>query len=334
LVADAYLDIMSRLGVGINLAKSVIASNPTFEFAKVTGHYGKDVSALPWKAFVSQMTRLGRVNIAFSLLRRRYNLPHWVSWFKALTAISPKKQSSDSFDLIALWTMYAKSGFVSYDVVFASLVNIKEPGLRLYRSFLLNCNTDYIFGCISKILSGRALTPHKSYRHEIEELWIRNSLVKPLYMHSANFSDHELVEKLAKGFIKTVVPVHLVPDHTLTVQVNFTWSEYESMVNAVYLCIYSMFWDLVDKPQSEFKELPTAASGRTVSIWDLPINDILRKQELVDQISSLSELFDRANEKLSGSKVLNKKPTSLSVIKSLLQANRYRPNWTKKVGLE
>lgn len=46
-VAIAYLDIMSKLGVGINLSKSVIASNETFEFAKVTGHNGKNVSALP-----------------------------------------------------------------------------------------------------------------------------------------------------------------------------------------------------------------------------------------------------------------------------------------------
>jgi len=45
-VADSYLDIMSKLGVSINLSKSVISSKPCFEFAKVTGYYGKDVSAL------------------------------------------------------------------------------------------------------------------------------------------------------------------------------------------------------------------------------------------------------------------------------------------------
>lgn len=69
-VAMAYLDIMSKLGVEINLSKSVIGANETFEFAKVTGHRGKVVSALPWKAFISQNTLMGRANIAFSLLNK------------------------------------------------------------------------------------------------------------------------------------------------------------------------------------------------------------------------------------------------------------------------
>jgi hypothetical protein len=45
-VAKTYLLIMGRLGVGINLSKSVVASNNSFEFAKVTGHLGKNVSAI------------------------------------------------------------------------------------------------------------------------------------------------------------------------------------------------------------------------------------------------------------------------------------------------
>jgi hypothetical protein len=61
---------MAELGVGINLSKSVIGANETFEFAKVTGHNGRNVSALPWKAFISQNTMMGRANIAFSLLNK------------------------------------------------------------------------------------------------------------------------------------------------------------------------------------------------------------------------------------------------------------------------
>lgn len=69
-VAHAYLDIMSELGVGINLAKSVVASNRTTEFAKVTSHNGENVSAISWQMFISQNTMMGRVNIAFSLLAK------------------------------------------------------------------------------------------------------------------------------------------------------------------------------------------------------------------------------------------------------------------------
>lgn len=45
-VAMEYLKIMEKIGVPINLSKSVVAQNKSFEFAKVTGHNGKDVSSL------------------------------------------------------------------------------------------------------------------------------------------------------------------------------------------------------------------------------------------------------------------------------------------------
>jgi hypothetical protein len=37
---------MSNIGMEVNVKKSVVAVNETFEFAKVTGHRGMDVSAL------------------------------------------------------------------------------------------------------------------------------------------------------------------------------------------------------------------------------------------------------------------------------------------------
>jgi hypothetical protein len=70
-VASQYLTIMKdELGVEINLSKSVVASNATFEFAKVTGHRGQDVSALSWKMFISQNTFMGRANISYFLLNK------------------------------------------------------------------------------------------------------------------------------------------------------------------------------------------------------------------------------------------------------------------------
>lgn len=75
IVAKTYLALMSDLGLSINLSKSVVCENGlTFEFAKVTGHNGKDVSALPWKAFISQNSIFGRANIAYALLTRQLGL--------------------------------------------------------------------------------------------------------------------------------------------------------------------------------------------------------------------------------------------------------------------
>lgn len=67
-MAEAYLTLMSRLGVSINLTKSVVSTTPSFEFAKVTGLYGKDVSALSIKMFCNQDTWLGRANTLFHII--------------------------------------------------------------------------------------------------------------------------------------------------------------------------------------------------------------------------------------------------------------------------
>jgi hypothetical protein len=45
-VAMEYLSIMQELDVKINMTKSVLFSRPGFEFAKVTGLIGINVSAL------------------------------------------------------------------------------------------------------------------------------------------------------------------------------------------------------------------------------------------------------------------------------------------------
>jgi len=45
-VALQYLQIMESIGVGITLSKSVVAKTAAFEFAKVTGLRGKNVSAI------------------------------------------------------------------------------------------------------------------------------------------------------------------------------------------------------------------------------------------------------------------------------------------------
>lgn len=75
-VAKVYLSVMKSIGLVINESKSVIASKAVFEFAKVTGFKGMDVSALSWKMFISQPTMMGRVNIVFSLLRRNIIFKH------------------------------------------------------------------------------------------------------------------------------------------------------------------------------------------------------------------------------------------------------------------
>jgi hypothetical protein len=45
-VAKVYLRLMTEFGVGINLSKSVLSNNGSFEFAKVTSYKGTTVSGI------------------------------------------------------------------------------------------------------------------------------------------------------------------------------------------------------------------------------------------------------------------------------------------------
>lgn len=60
-IASNYLTLMRALGVEINLSKSLISSEPTFEFAKRFIFRGIDCSALSWKHLLVQPNITGRV---------------------------------------------------------------------------------------------------------------------------------------------------------------------------------------------------------------------------------------------------------------------------------
>lgn len=75
-VAKNYLHVMKALGVEIGLAKSLVASQGTLEFAKRLFFKGIDISGLPWKLYgvctanlsvaVALLSRLGDQGISFS----------------------------------------------------------------------------------------------------------------------------------------------------------------------------------------------------------------------------------------------------------------------------
>jgi len=48
-VARQYLILMTQLGVGINMSKSIVSTKSSFEFAKRLGIYGVDVSPMAFK---------------------------------------------------------------------------------------------------------------------------------------------------------------------------------------------------------------------------------------------------------------------------------------------
>jgi hypothetical protein len=86
-VATAYLEVMARLGVDINMSKSISSRDGTaLEFAKRTIFQGVDVSGLSWRLFsVADQTLSGRLTIMLDYLRRgspltRYKVQAILGW--------------------------------------------------------------------------------------------------------------------------------------------------------------------------------------------------------------------------------------------------------------
>jgi len=121
-IAAAYLTLMEEFGVGINLKKSVIANNNSFEFAKVSYSRGQFVSPVSWKMFISQNTEMGRVNILYYLLNIRVGLKHPVRYFKNVLRRGIYDLGDYNFNLIALLSMYTNSGKLSYTELLKALV--------------------------------------------------------------------------------------------------------------------------------------------------------------------------------------------------------------------
>nr|WPH57536.1 putative RNA-dependent RNA polymerase [Rhizoctonia solani mitovirus 126] len=130
-VADQYLSVMRDIGCEINLTKSIIAKNRTFEFLKVVGHNGWDISPLPWKALLSQPTLMGRVTLVDSLLRRDIvRKGHKLSFIKnavAKTIFQTGKEFGTA--IIALATMQAQRGNLDILSVYLQILG-KNPSKK------------------------------------------------------------------------------------------------------------------------------------------------------------------------------------------------------------
>jgi len=142
-VAIRYLDIMAEIGVPINLAKSVVGENPTFEFAKVLGRKGKVLSEVSWAMFMAQPTLMGRVGIAFSMMEKGFIQENFLTYLSALSRESKFSVGKREPFLFSFAAMLVNSGRLSFANLLRTLkleeleifdpINFIQPG-RLERT--------------------------------------------------------------------------------------------------------------------------------------------------------------------------------------------------------
>jgi hypothetical protein len=157
-VAKTYLQFMEMIGVGINLSKSVISNNGSFEFAKVTSYKGHTVSAVSWRMFMSQRTRMGRVNILHHLLST-LDIKHPVRYIQNMVMFRPGMLGDYGFSVVALLTMLSTS---SKDFSFAELLrtlgSVTVASSNYIKKILERQNTSYLEYLVSSLIKGEALT--------------------------------------------------------------------------------------------------------------------------------------------------------------------------------
>jgi len=121
-LAEAYLDIMSSIGVPINMSKSVVAVNkPVVEFVKRVSVNGIDVSPFSWKQFITENFYLGRINTTIALFNKDISLAkHAMAVFHTVLKekIFDSRPQKDVLPHISLFLTYAmKIGMTSQEIM-------------------------------------------------------------------------------------------------------------------------------------------------------------------------------------------------------------------------
>jgi hypothetical protein len=183
-VADSYLSLMEDIGVPINLSKSVIARTLVTEFAKVTTYHGRNVSAISWKMFISQASMMGRVNIAFSLIKKGIYGRHVIAALRGLLARRRGDQGELNFSYVALLSMFAKSKKLSYEDLIRLLINKENPSKSAYKTLLSKVRLPYIENVLAKLCRGEVPRLDQSLMismiYEIDSLYLIKALWTPI----------------------------------------------------------------------------------------------------------------------------------------------------------
>jgi len=149
---------MEGLGVGITLSKSVVAKNETIEFAKVTGYYGANVSAISWKMFMAQKSLMGRANIVYSLLNKDICPSRLIAWVQSIVKVSKSKQSKGySYSLLAILSMYLNSGRLPIETLSKALTDILNPRKQAYKNSLMGLPLARLESVLVQLACNRSL---------------------------------------------------------------------------------------------------------------------------------------------------------------------------------
>lgn len=158
-VAKEYLSLMELYGVAINLSKSVISNNGSFDFAKVSSYKGATVSAIPFRMLISNNTRLGRINNLLFLLKT-IKVPSPIAYMDRVLRHRKTKYADKMFNYIGALSMFLSSRKISYSELMRALISfspITKGTLSHLSRHVSGLNETYLGNVLISLLKGQPL---------------------------------------------------------------------------------------------------------------------------------------------------------------------------------
>jgi hypothetical protein len=339
-VAREYLSIMDRLGVPINLSKSVIGKNPTFEFAKVTGHKGHHVAAVSWAMFMAQPSIMGRAGIAYSLIGKGIVRSHIISWLRTFARQSRYTEGSDSTFYLALGTMFSRKGKMDY---FAFLYSIMQKTLgyfNVYSTLLEKANTTVIKQAIAAIVKTRESVQvpnpvQKRRGWKTDEFELKTTVWTSIniFMHGSNINGrsisalnpHRDAILLAKELLCTPpMMLGLTGDRLLKAEHRQVFTldkgalqhmdQYEAFIHHLFCYLFVYFYDKLTVLQTEIENKTQFGQA------DLSLGELLDIVDIIDRYKEVQLLVRRMIDKLANKTVpdRNLEDSPLAVLQQLM----------------
>lgn len=319
-IALEYLKIMEVLGVPINLSKSVVATNTTFEFAKVTGHKGHNVAAISWASFMAQPTVMGRAGIAYSLMTRGICHSHVLKWLDSFACQSRYTKGSPNTFYLALGTMLSRKGYMPFFEFLYTLMQKSAGYFNVYQTLLEKANIDTVKNAIGRIAaSWEPVTVQNPLRRRrgwrTDEFALKTTIITVIvgFLYGSTFWDGRTIQAvnphkdailLAKRILtapamlltlstdERLLPLENKGVFTLRYGVLKNLSPFESFIHHTFCFLFVQIYDKLVMLHADITSDVDDLTGKTID----QLMDIV---DLIERYQEVVKLYDRAVDKLS-----------------------------------
>jgi hypothetical protein len=330
-VALQYLSIMEGIGVPINLSKSVIGKNLTFEFAKVTGHYGQNVSAVSWAMFMSQPSIMGRASIAYQFINKQIVTKGVIKFLITMSRQSKYTEGSPNVLFLALGTMFSKAGRLPFFDFLYSVMQKSAGMFNVYQTLLEKANIDTLKQAIVKLVKSpgeKVEVPNplrKKRGWKTDEFALKQTLatVVMAFLHGSNpiqgdygttpkpvipvdpFKDAVL---LARQIVKAPILLIGMPfdgDHLdeLDRAGVFSWDPTKySQMNTYQRFLHNIFCFFLVSLYDKLIMLYSEIMSKENDLTGLTLEELMGLVDKITRYKEVTQLYERGMEKMSGAK--------------------------------